>query len=543
MTLLRPARDNGAVGLFTASRSARTIAALAAIAVAVAGAIWGTHVAGGPDSYCYLSQAELFASGHVAHEEPLAATARWEHAADAFIPVGHVPAARQPDASVPMCSPGYPLAMAAVRVVGGRIAMFAIVPLCGAIAVWLTFVLGCRIAGASAGAIAAVLLSASPAFLYQVVQPMSDVPAATAWIAALVAVTRASFSTSLTAAMLGGVVTGIALLVRPNLVPLAGVVALVVFTIQPIPFRRVMRTWLAFGIGLLPSVLTVAMLQNVMYGGPLKSGYGDLSFLFKVEHVWPNLQRYPLWLLETETPIVLLALLAPRLTRDSLTRRRALWLLGFTAAVFACYIPYEVFDAWWFLRFVLPAYPPLLVLTAAALVWLVERTTWQWRTVTYAAVMAVAIVMVRESIHRHAFGLWEFERRFQLAGEYVAARLPPNAIVITGQESGSVRFYSNRATMVWRALRPDGLDNAMTFARANGYRPYLLIETGEQQEFVDQFADTSPLGGLGWPPLVDINHMLKIYDPDDFSRYRSGERITTERVWTKRERALSRFRF
>jgi hypothetical protein len=211
--------------------------------------------------------------------------------------------------------------------------------------------------------------------------------------------------------------------------------------------------------------------------------------------------------------------------------------------VFACYIPYEVFDAWWFLRFVLPAYPPLLVLTAAALVWLVERRTWPWRSVTYAAVMAVAIVMVRESIHRHAFGLWEFERRFQLAGEYVAARLPPNAIVITGQESGSVRFYSNRATMVWRALRPDGLDRAMAFARANGYRPYLLIENGEQQEFVDQFAGKSPLGGLGWPALVDINHMLKVYDPEDFSRYRSGERITTERIWTKRERALSRFRF
>ena len=433
--------------------------------------------------------------------------------------------------------------MAAVRIIGGRIAMFAIVPLCGAIAVWLTFVLGRRIAGSSAGAIAAVLLSASPAFLYQVVQPMSDVPAATAWVAALVTVTRASFSTSLAAAMLGGIVSGLALLVRPNLVPLAAVVALVVFTIRPIPFRRVMRTWVAFGIGLLPSVVTVAMLQNAMYGGPLKSGYGDLSFLFKIEHVWPNLQRYPLWLLETETPIVLLALLAPRLTRDALTRRRALWLLGFAAAVFACYIPYEVFDAWWFLRFVLPAYPPLLVLTAAALVWLVERRTWPWRGVAYAAVMAVAIVMVRESIHRHAFGLWEFERRFQLAGEYVAARLPPNAIVITGQESGSVRFYSNRDTMVWRALPSDGLENAMTFARANGYRPYLLIETGEQQEFVDQFAGKSPLGGLGWPPRVDINHMLKIYDPEDFSRYRSGERITTERIWTKKERALSRFGF
>ena len=165
----------------TRARVPAAIAVLAAIGVAVAGIIWGTHVAGGPDSYCYLSQAELFASGHVAHEEQLAATARWEHAADAFIPVGHVPAARQPGASVPMCSPGYPIAMAAVRLIAGRPAMFAVVPLCGAIAVWLTFVLGCRLAGASAGAIAAVLLSASPALLYQVVQPMSDVPAATAW--------------------------------------------------------------------------------------------------------------------------------------------------------------------------------------------------------------------------------------------------------------------------------------------------------------------------------------------------------------------------
>ena len=42
---------------------ARAIAGTAAVAAALAGVVWGTHVAGGPDSYCYLSQAELFASG------------------------------------------------------------------------------------------------------------------------------------------------------------------------------------------------------------------------------------------------------------------------------------------------------------------------------------------------------------------------------------------------------------------------------------------------------------------------------------------------
>ena len=522
---------------------ARVLAAIAAVAAAMAGVVWGTHAAGGPDSYCYLSQAELFASGRVAHTEHLATIAPWTQGADAFVPVGHVAAAGRVGASVPMCSPGYPIAMAAARFLAGRRAMFAIVPLCGAAAVWLTFVLGYRVAGPDAGAIAAVLLAASPPFLYQIVQPMSDVPAVAAWAGALVAVTHPRFGTSRRWSIAAGLFTGIAILVRPNLAPLAVVVAVAVFTVSPFDLRGVMRTWIAFAIGALPSIVTVALLQNAMYGGPLKSGYGDLSFLFRLEHVWPNLQRYPVWLIHTETPVVLLALAAPWVARDTVARRRVLWLLAFVLAVFACYIPYEVFDAWWFLRFVLPAYPALLVLTAATAVWVVNhRRTW-WRVATYTAATIVVVILVRESIQRHAFGLWEFERRFALAGEYVGSRLPPNALVLAAQETGSIRFYSNRVTMAWRALPADALGAALAFVRAHNYRPYLLIETGEQQEFVDRFQATSPIGGLAWPPIVDINHMLRIYDPDDYVRYRSGERVTTERIWTKRERVLTRFGF
>ena len=228
----------------TYGRAARLIAAAAAIAAAVAGLVWGTHVAGGPDSYCYLSQAELFASGHVMHIEPLAAKAPWEHGADAFVPVGHVPAFDRADGSVPMCSPGYPIAMALVRHAGGRTAMFGVVPILGAVAVWLTFILGRRISGPASGAVAAVLMAASPPFLYQIVQPMSDVPAAALWAAALVAVTNPRFPSALTRAALGGVATGAALLVRPNLAPLAGVVALAVFCERPVQPRAVLRTWI-----------------------------------------------------------------------------------------------------------------------------------------------------------------------------------------------------------------------------------------------------------------------------------------------------------
>jgi hypothetical protein len=61
--------------------------------------------------------------------------------------------------------------------------MFLVVPLMGAGAV-ATFLVATRhVEGVAA--VAAAMVAASPIFLYQVVQPMSDVPAACLWMAAL----------------------------------------------------------------------------------------------------------------------------------------------------------------------------------------------------------------------------------------------------------------------------------------------------------------------------------------------------------------------
>ena len=128
----------------------------------------------------------------------------------------------------------------------------------------------------------------------------------------------------------------------------------------------------------------------------------------------------------------------------------------------------------------------------------------------------------------------DLERRFRLGGEYVAAHLPQNAAVITGQESGSVRFYAGRLTLFWRELPEGSLDRALDLLRTNGYRPYLLIEPWEQADFVQRFDAHSQLGGLSWPPIADINHEVRIYDPEDYARYRAGVPVRTDRVWTRR---------
>ena len=526
----------------------RGIAAAAALAAAGAGFARGTYVAGGPDSYCYLSQAELFASGHVVNVQPIAAEAPWPRATEAFIPIGHVRAYTPAGATVPMCPPGYPLIMSAARTIGGRAAMFAVVPILGALAVWWTFLLGRRIGGPAAGTAAAVLLAASPPFLYQIVQPMSDVPAAALWAAALLALTSDRFTASFTGALAAGLVTGAALIVRPNLLPVAAVAALVVFTQPGADAGRTVRTWLGFGAGVAPFAIAVAALQNTMYGGPFKSGYGDLDFLFRLDHVWPNLQRYPVWLLQTETPVVLLAVAAPFLVRDRVgveadsrldpgvrsAHRKCAWLLAFVAAVFACYIPYEVFDAWWYLRFLLPAYPALVVLTAISIDAIFVKWLPRWRLLEAFAVAAIGIVLFRGAVAGHAFGLRDFERRFRVAGEYVASHLPQNAAVVTAHESGSVRFYSGRLTLFWRELPPDGLERALEFLRARGYRPYFLLEPWEQQDFVRQFGGRSPLGELSWPAIADINHEVRIFDPDNYLQYRAGVPIRTDRIWQKK---------
>ena len=57
-----------------------------------------------------------------------------------------------------------------------------------------------------------------------------------------------------------------------------------------------------------------------------------------------------------------------------------------TAVVFAAYLAYVPFEAWWFLRFLLPAWPAIAI-GAAALVLAAGRTAGPWGTRVAAAVL------------------------------------------------------------------------------------------------------------------------------------------------------------
>src|SRR4051812_46455559 len=190
------------------------------------------------------------------------------------------------------------------------------------------------------------------------------------------------------------------------------------------------------------------MIQQMFYGSPFSSGYGSLAGLFAVRHVVPNAIRYTTWLWQSHTPVWLIALAAPIVVPQ---RRLTVLLLSLMTANVLCYLPYVVFDDWWYLRFLLPAIAMLLVLTIATVDSLMRRVVHlEPRQATrYTAMFAIAcsVMLVREARARSVFDLHRLEARYERAGTYVATHLPPNALVITSWESGSVRYYGHRKTL------------------------------------------------------------------------------------------------
>jgi hypothetical protein len=524
--LLPRAGFGSAVGVLTGGRDrlAARIACAAAAGVLIFSIAWNTRAAGGSDSSCYVLQAEAFAHGRIALTHPLAGVLPGATPA-MFTPTGFVPSRITPFAAVPICGPGLALAMAAASAVR-RDAVFLVVPAFAALAVWLTFVIGRRLDDGVTGACAAVLLATSPIFLYQAVQPMSDVPAVALWLASLAALARLVPAQALPAAAsaeAGGICAALAVLMRPNM-------AVVVLPL--LALLRDRRGWLRFALSAAPGLAALGWLNAVRYGSPLASGYGSTDVLFALAHVTPNLARYPRWLFATETPFIAAAIFAPWWAWRHTTRARlALVLLAAIVLTLTTFLAYTVFDDWWYIRFLLPALPPLLVLSVAVVL---EIARDRERMRVGLAIIACAILgawHLHVAGTRHVFDLQALESRFIVTGRYASRALPPNAVVLAVQESGGVRYPGGGTTLAWDAIAPEALDSTIVWLRGHGHPAFLVLEDGEEPRFRARFP-SQRYGALDWPPHAEIHApvRVRVYDVAERDAYLGGRAIVTEQV-------------
>ncbi len=522
-------------------RHATAIAVVMAASCAGTGVRFGTFAAHATDPSAYVSHSRLLVTGPLIRTEPLVRAFDWYTGAWNFSPLGYRPGVGI-DQIVPTYPLGLPAVMALLRLPFGEVGAFLAVPLLAALLVLGAYRLATQLHSRTAGLVAAALTATSPVLLFHTVQPMSDVPSATWLMLAIVAARGEGWLSALAA----GACLGMLGATRPNLAPLGAVVA--ACTVWPLALRpgeaqstpaagglaralrRVrLRRAVPAALGLAPVIGTVMMLHMHLYGSPLATGYGSVDQYFSVSNVLQNVRDYSWRIASGETAAIVLTLGAlalwivrlPSTVEDRGGGRGlaepAVIAAAAMSVLLALYLPYGIFPDWAYLRFLLPGLPVVFVLIGTLVADRAARLPpWIAGPLLVAAVAVTCIANVQIATREQAFNLHRYESRYRTVGQYLRATMPPNAAVVTFQQSGSVRYYTGVPIVRWDYL-PVDLDDAVHGLRAHGLHPLLVVEDWERQTLRARFPK-SRFAALDWTPRADIGETTHVWVLDPLDR-------------------------
>lgn len=434
---------------------------------------------GGSDSAGYANVARALLGGRLV--EPIEGLVRFDlpdSLANVFLPLGYVRGPRH-RTMAPLYPVGFPLHLAAAASLGGsQIAPYLVSPIAALLALVLTYLV-CRELGLSEGPAlgGALLLAACPVFVFQAIQPMSDVVATVWCLAAILAALRSRNRP--TWALAAGLCFGVAVLVRPLDALLA----------VPLLFalRLDARSLCLFALGGVPCAAVQLAFDTICYGSPWRTGYGSIGLWSSI--AWsnfpPRLLHYSQWIGQILTPLVPLGWLLTLVNRRIAWRDRAL-LLSWFAVFFLFYCFYQFADAWWYTRYLLPGIPALVVGFARALSdvtgWASARSPrWRGRLVTVFAVVIVLIACVgfRNMDRWGVLGMKRSQAAYPNSCRWVAATLPPKSLVVSMATSGALRYYTGLIPVRWDALDPEKFRDLRRRTEAAGYRWFGLLMSEE----------------------------------------------------------------
>ena len=431
---------------------------------------------GGADSWGYVSASDLIRQGRLIDPAPVA---QWLSAANRLAiasPLGWTPAPG--DAGIAPAYPlGLPIVMAIFSRIGGSDAVFFVAPIAAAIVLAVVYRLARRWYDANVALLATALVAWNPVFIAYAKQPMSDM-IATMWVVlALWLSTRASTATGL----LAGLSAGMAIMTRPALLLVGGVIPLAAYRSG----TRGRAVLTAVGVAVVVGI-QMAM-QRALFGSPFSTGYGSGSGLFALDHLGTNARIYlshgwqvvgVLWL-----PALVLGLIAarpePRWTPAAI--------FGAVALPYLFYLP---FDDWETLRFLLPGLVPLTVVAAGGLAPLAKMQKASWVSTLMVAVVVAITIAPSERLLRtsSAWNIAAIEARYPLAGDWINLNTPPSSVVLANQHSGSLRYYGKRQTLRWDFIAPEQLVTTVRELQAHGAPVYVALEGDEVPMFTQRFA-------------------------------------------------------
>lgn len=454
-----------------------------------------TVVAAGSDSSGYLNSARLLARGELAAPLRLPPELGPDAPAYHFMPLGFGPAS-QPRVIVPTYPQGLPLHFAAGGLaLGWRLGPLWILVGAAVVGILLCYVcaleLGVSPPLAFAGAVA---LALSPLFIFPSVQPLSDTLAMAWCVGAGWLALRARRGWRVWAVGCGAALA-VAVLVRPsNLLLLPCLVILL----------GNWRNLLAAALGGLPGALWIAWCNQHLYGNPFVTGYGNILTALDSHWVFPTLLHIGLW----TSRLLPAGLLLLPLAALPLWRERGRVLLALAAWWLAFVVFYSFYgvthEAWWCLRFILPALPALVFAAMLGLDHLCQRAgaaAPRWRLLG-----AGALVIWSAAV----FQFWELRLGlFSFSDQDLATReaciwardhLPPDALIATMPASGAIYYYTGFPIMRWDLATPDDFKRYAAALRA-AHRPVyaMLFKTDAsalEEKMPDQWEKVEVVAGI-----------------------------------------------
>ena len=402
--------------------------------------------AAGADSSGYLNNARLLSHGNLVVPTRRVPGLNPETLSIfTYVPLGFYP---RPDniTMVPTYPMGLPLLLLFVaQGVGWNLTPSLTMALHALFGLWLVYCLG-RELGLERGWawVGALLLAASPLYIFMSLPLMSDVPA-TVWVTGAILLALRSRERP-GVAVFSGAALSLAILLRPT--------DLLAFVPVAIALGFSVRRWLLLAAGGLPGAIFLAVVNHVAYGRLFTTGYGDIGGLLSVRNVPVTLVHYAIWVPALLTPLVLLSPGLPALRRVPRRTKAVLatWILVFFAFYLFYYCTHET---WWYLRFILPGIPPLLVaalLVGRALAERLQLAPRAW----WLALAALMAVIFGSAWFRH-FGLAFMhtdEGAYPQSAAWMRSHVPQNAIVALMQTSGSLLYYTDFTFFRWDMISP-----------------------------------------------------------------------------------------
>ena len=483
-------------------------------------ALWfATYSANGADASGYLSQAEMWSRLETRRFDELLGLPDWRLPPSATTPLGWRPAVER-GWQVPTYAPGLPLLMAIPHAIAGTVGAAWLVAIAAGVAVLAVSAIAARLGGGVAALLTALILATSPTFLIHSLQPMSDVPVTAAWALCWWFVIDGS-------PLSAGMAAAVAVAVRPNLAPLAAIPLTVVMRAYPAGKRTTAGAWFSLPVACAGAL--IAFVQWRWYGSPLTSGYGSAGDLFRVANIPSNARLYAQWIWQAE-PALVYTLAAALVVSVRVARRDALparegaphtagstrsapspvaGLLVFAAAVIVAYLVYAVFEVWTYVRFLLPALAVVSALASAAIAAALQRLP---QTIRAAGIVALALTISATALHTArelgVFQIAAVTARAREAGALLQQKIAARAVMLTSEQSGSMRYLTGRSVLRWDALDRTALRTSLALLDAQGYEVWWVLDQFEEPLVRTRFAGV-PEAALDWKPEVEAGPLMR----------------------------------